>query len=286
MSLRSQSNPIFCDESVLRDSYSPEYPIARDELIHKFQRVLGRPFRGDPPTNLFVTGDRGVGKTLLANHVLNQLSSVEGFVGPIHTVFFPSLKEPTNHATAKHIVETLQDRRDCDDSFDAQGHSATKVFEVLVNELSRLEGVVIFVFDDVESPEEASDFFGKFTAYFESLYPDTVGIFLTISRSPEALDGFEQSLRDQLRETHLHVPDYTRSQVKEILQDYAELGFKEDVLQPDALSRCVELVVEYSNSIGKGKLLLYNAGEEALAEGDSHISVDHVMKAKKRQNQL
>lgn len=286
MSLSSPSNPIFRNEHVLTDVYDPEHPIARDELVQEFQRALGRPFRREPPTNLFVTGDRGVGKTLLTEHVLNQLSSFEGFVGPIHTVFLDSLKEPTGHATAKSIVETLQDRRDCDDEdrFEAQGSSPSQVFEELVDEFSRLEGVIILVFDGGESPEEANDFFEKFTTYFESLYPDTVGIFLTINRSPQALDGFEPSIRNRLRETHIRVPDYTRSQIKAILQYHAERGFKKDVLQSDALLRSVELVVGSNNSIYKGKQLLHNAGEEALTEGVERVSESHVVTAYKQQH--
>ncbi|WP_435158605.1 AAA family ATPase [Haladaptatus sp. DFWS20] len=69
----SPDETIFQDENVLRDSYTPDQLICRDEELAQYQSALRPVINGAQPKNIFLYGDAGLGKTLATELVLDRL---------------------------------------------------------------------------------------------------------------------------------------------------------------------------------------------------------------------
>ena len=67
------NNSLFKNKSVLQVKYTPESIPHRDEQIKSIASILASTLRGERPSNLFVYGKTGTGKTLSVQYVQNEL---------------------------------------------------------------------------------------------------------------------------------------------------------------------------------------------------------------------
>ena len=66
-------NSLFKNKTVLQSNYIPEVILHREEQIEKIASILAPALRGEKPSNLFVYGNTGTGKTLSTQHIGNKL---------------------------------------------------------------------------------------------------------------------------------------------------------------------------------------------------------------------
>ena len=68
--------PIFLNKKVLQSNYTPEEVVHREEQIHQVANILAPCLKGEKPSNLFIYGKTGTGKTLSIKHTTNSLLEV------------------------------------------------------------------------------------------------------------------------------------------------------------------------------------------------------------------
>ncbi len=64
---------LFTDRGVLMSSYTPEIVYHRDTEINKIANILAPAIKQEKPSNLFIYGNTGTGKTLTVKHVADNL---------------------------------------------------------------------------------------------------------------------------------------------------------------------------------------------------------------------
>ena len=67
------NNSLFKNKGVLQVRYTPDSIPHRDEQIKSIASILASVLRGDRPSNLFVYGKTGTGKTLSVQYVQNEI---------------------------------------------------------------------------------------------------------------------------------------------------------------------------------------------------------------------
>ena len=70
------TRPIFKNREYLRPTYTPEELPHREEQIHQLARILAAPLRGETPSNVFIYGKTGTGKTATVKYVVKELGRV------------------------------------------------------------------------------------------------------------------------------------------------------------------------------------------------------------------
>ena len=68
------NNTLFKSKEVLQVRYTPDSIPHRDKQIKSIALILASTLRGERPSNLFIYGKTGTGKTLSIQHVANELS--------------------------------------------------------------------------------------------------------------------------------------------------------------------------------------------------------------------
>jgi archaeal cell division control protein 6 len=66
-------NLVFKDKSILQSNYTPETIPHRDKEIEQIAAILAPCLKGERPSNLFLYGKTGTGKTLSIQYVRNEL---------------------------------------------------------------------------------------------------------------------------------------------------------------------------------------------------------------------
>ena len=72
--LRKES--VFFDKGVLQSSYIPENVLHREEQTKQAANILAPSLRGDKPSNMFVYGKTGTGKTLTIKYTTQKLMEI------------------------------------------------------------------------------------------------------------------------------------------------------------------------------------------------------------------
>ena len=71
-----QKQSLFENKKVLLASYTPEAILYRDEQINQIAQTLAPALKLEKPSNIFVYGKTGTGKTLSVKYTTNQLQEV------------------------------------------------------------------------------------------------------------------------------------------------------------------------------------------------------------------
>jgi cell division control protein 6 len=70
------SKPIFKDKAVLQSNYKPEKISHREEYLKDVAKILAPSLRNERPSNIFIYGKTGTGKSLCVSHVLNKMQNI------------------------------------------------------------------------------------------------------------------------------------------------------------------------------------------------------------------
>ncbi|MCK5289847.1 MAG: cell division control protein Cdc6, partial [Candidatus Aenigmarchaeota archaeon] len=67
------SKTLFKDKNALTIKYTPDTVPHRDDQINQIGSILAPALKGDRPSNIFIYGMTGTGKTLITQYVVDQL---------------------------------------------------------------------------------------------------------------------------------------------------------------------------------------------------------------------
>src|SRR3989338_4832328 len=71
-----RKNSVFFDKKAIQSSYIPENIPHRDEQISQIANILSPLLKGEKPSNLFIYGKTGTGKTLTIKQTTNKIMEV------------------------------------------------------------------------------------------------------------------------------------------------------------------------------------------------------------------
>ena len=71
-----KKEPLFSDKKSLQATYTPEEIPHREKQIEEVANILAPAIRLEKPSNVFIYGKTGTGKTLVTKHVTNSMKEV------------------------------------------------------------------------------------------------------------------------------------------------------------------------------------------------------------------
>src|SRR3989344_716667 len=71
-----KKDSFFLDKSILLSSYVPDEVLYREEQLHEVANILAPALRLEKPSNLFIYGKTGSGKTLTVKHIIKSMENV------------------------------------------------------------------------------------------------------------------------------------------------------------------------------------------------------------------
>ena len=79
-----KKEPLMCNKRVLQSNYTPEHIPHREEQIKQIANILAPALRQERPSNIFIYGKTGTGKTVCVRHTTKKLNNS---VGPGMTIY-------------------------------------------------------------------------------------------------------------------------------------------------------------------------------------------------------
>ncbi|MDI6643002.1 MAG: ORC1-type DNA replication protein [Candidatus Hodarchaeaceae archaeon] len=285
-----ETRPIFKNREYLRPSYTPEELPHRDEQIHQLARILAAPLRGETPSNIFIYGKTGTGKTASVKYVAKELERVSDRA-PLKVEVIYLNCEVVN--TQYRILATLSDTflkklkngrgkeylnsLGLPERVPMTGWPTDEVYRSFFVALDQERQLAVIILDEIDKLVQKSgdEVLYNLTRMNSDLKNAKVTI-VGISNDTNFMEYLDPRVRSSLSEEELVFPTYNGLQLKDILEKRAEISFVEGALGNGVIQLCAAHAAREHGDARRALDLLRVSGELAERMGADVVTVDHV----------
>jgi len=251
---------IYKNRDVLSHRFVPDELPHREKEIREIASYLKHALKGSTPPNLLILGHTGTGKTVTVKRVLQELSKVAGDKVDVSYVIA--------NGTPFQVLNDVAAELDPGVSFKGLSFKeAWNRFKRLLNK----DKVTIVVLDEVDKML----MYGSDLLYFLSREDRICTIVL--SNRINVMDMIrDKRVLSSFNPIKIVFPKYNALQLRDILWSRAEKAFYEGVLEEGVIPLCAALAMEREGDARYALDLLLYAGDEAVRQGSSRVTVEHV----------
>ncbi|MFQ6088259.1 MAG: ORC1-type DNA replication protein [Candidatus Methanofastidiosia archaeon] len=284
---------IFSKKEVLRHSYTPPILPHRDKQIEALASILVSAVKGETPSNVFIYGKTGTGKTAVT------LNVGEGLVEKVGGYCFSNIFNNSNLRVLRkggipvwfiytncEIVDTqyrllAKLAEYLGQSIPLTGWPTDKVFETFFRAVDKEERLVIVVLDEIDKllRKGSDDVLYNLTRINSDLKRAKVSI-IGISNDLNFIEYLDPRVRSSLGEEELIFPPYDALQLVDILEQRAKIGFHLGVLDDGVIQLCAAFTAQEHGDARRALDLLRVAGEFAERKNSTRVTERHVKLAK------
>lgn len=281
---------IFKNREYLRPTYIPENLPHRDEEVDQLARIWVAPLRGETPSNVFVYGKTGTGKTATVKYLMGELEgAAEDFSKEIEVIYLNCEVVDTKYRILATLSNKIHDAlsEGLEDSGEGlpeevpmTGWPTDEVYETLLDLLDYKEQVVIVVLDEIDQlvSKGTSDVLYLLTRINSDLTGTKMGV-VGISNNLNFVSDLDPRIISSLGEEEVVFSPYDANQLEDILRKRSKKGFSEGVLEDGVINLCAAHAARKHGDARKALDLLRNAGEIAEEERSEKVTTDHVSQA-------
>ncbi|EHP69504.1 MAG: orc1/cdc6 family replication initiation protein [Metallosphaera yellowstonensis] len=270
LSVRNSS--IFKSREYMLPDYVPDELPHRENEIKRLASILVQLYRGERPSNTFIYGLTGTGKTAVTKYVLKNLQKkLQSF----DFVYINSRQSDTPYRILADISETLGSK------VPFTGLSTAELYRRLVKALKQTQKLIIIVLDEVDAlvKRHGDDILYKLTRVNYEIEKGKVSI-IGITNDVKFIDGLDPRVRSSLGEEELVFPPYNAEQLEDILTKRAAVAFKDGAVSQQIIKLCAAIAARDHGDARRALDLLRVSGEIAERERRTTVTQEDVEKAR------
>ncbi len=265
-----QDNSILKDERYLYPDYIPQILPFREKEISEMVFCLKPSTLGKKPTNIFVTGHPGTGKTVTSKFVLSEL---EEYSDRAKTVYINCFETSSSHSILAKATNVMGY------PVPARGFSVEEIFERFTATIRNKKIIPILVFDEAEQLLKKED--TKKILYDLARLGEQLKLFIGlvfISNDQLFLSLIDDRIRSSLNASTISFEKYTSLELKEILKERAKFAFFPNALDESSIPLCAARASKTGDARIAIDTLLKSA-RIAERENSKKVLITHVRKA-------
>lgn len=272
---------IFKNKIMLQAGYTPETIPHREGQIKQVASILAPSLRVEKPSNLFIYGLTGTGKTLVIQYIKNQLlrKAKEQKIDLIIPYINCKLRKvaDTEYRILAELIKKLGGK------VPATGLPTDQLYHKLIEIIDSKKQILILILDEIDQAvgKIGDEFLYNFTRINTELTKAQISI-IGISNDLKFLDNLDPRVKSSLSEEEILFPPYNAMQIKDILKERSKEAFKEGILGEGVIEKCAALAVRDHGDARKALDLLRIAGELIERENKEKINLEYIDKAKEK----
>lgn len=259
-----KSEGLFVDREAMRPSYMPEILPHRDEQINELASILVPALRGETPSNIFIYGKTGTGKTASTKYVGMELVQKGEELGKhVNFVYINCEVVDTQYRLlqniANHFINEWSER------IPFTGWPTDEVFTKLLHMIDKNGGVTVIILDEVDKlkGDEALYNLSRINTQLKHAKVSIVGI----SNDLKFTEFLDPRVKSSLGEENLVFPPYDASQLRDILRQRVEIALKPASIDDDVIPLCAALAAHEHGDARRALDLLRMSAEVTERSG-------------------
>ena len=272
---------VFKSKKVFQASYKPEEIIHRKKLISEITKMLAPLVNRDKPSNIFIYGTTGAGKTLSVKTVTDSFKQIIKTENAPLKIIYINCKLKRVSDTEYRLIAQLS--RELGRNLPITGLPTDEVYNHFYRTLDQSEKPLLIVLDEIDqlTKKTGSAALYNLTRINEELTRTFISL-VGISNDMTFLDGLDPRVKSSLSEESILFPSYNATQIQDILTKRSELGFVPNAIQEGVIPKCSANAAREHGDARRAIELLRVAGEIADREGSDKVSLKHVDQAEEK----
>lgn len=276
-----KKDSLFLDKNILQASYLPDNVLYREEQIMEIANILAPALRLEKPSNLFLFGKTGTGKTLTTKNLLHSMEETAKTNNiPLKTIYINCKLKRVADTEYRLIAQLI---REFNQQVPPTGLPTDEVYNIFYGLLDRQKQVVILVLDEID---QLTNKIGDEILYnltrINSELKNAQLCLIGISNRLIFSDNLDPRIKSSLSQEEIIFPPYNALQIQTILAERAIKAFKEDVLEIGVIEKCSAYAARDHGDARRAIDLLRISGELAERSGSEQVKVAHLDEAEKK----
>jgi cell division control protein 6 len=264
-----KAESLFKDKAVLQSNYIPGEIKHRDDQIQVLAKIVAPGLRREKPSNVFIYGKTGTGKTLTVKHTLAHMQEVAKEQGIPLRVVYVNCKLKRIADTEYRLVAELA--KHFGKALPPTGLPTDEIYSAFYKAIDSQKQIVILILDEIDQlvrkiGDEILYNLTRINTDFKNAQMAIIGISNDLIFS----NTLDPRVKSSLGEEELVFPPYNAVQLQQILTLRAQLAFRDGVLEEGVIQKCAAYAARDHGDARRALELLRVAGEVA-ERGDSAI---------------
>ena len=266
---------LFADKSALQTNYSPKVIQHRDQQITQVANVLAPCLKSEKPSNLFIYGKTGTGKTLVTKYTIEQIQNVAQQRDlPVKVVYI--------NCKLKKVADTeyrlmAQLAKEFGKEVPPTGLPTDEVYRIFYSAIEKHPQTIVLVLDEIDElvGKAGNEILYNLTRINSELKNAQISI-VGISNDLVFTDSLDPRVKSSLSEEELVFAPYDAIQLQDILRDRVKVAFNPSAVQPGVVEKCAARAASDNGDARRALQLLRVAGELAERQRSEQVGLNHL----------
>lgn len=275
------TNSIFSNKKSLQSNYTPENIPHRDEQIEQLATILAPALRMEKPSNVFIYGKTGSGKTCVTQHVMQKILEIVSKKNLRVKYYYLNCKLKKIADTEYRLIAQLA--RAFGKEVPATGLPTEEVYKIFIDSINSDNQLIVLVLDEIDQlvTKAGDGILYNLTRLNSELTKCQVSI-IGISNDLMFTDNLDPRIKSSLSEEELVFPPYNAMQLQDILRQRSKLAFKEGAIEQGVIEKCAAYAAREHGDARRALELLRVAGELADRKNEANVALIHLDEAEEK----
>ncbi len=276
-----KSKPLFQNKKVLQANYTPETIPHRDEQVDQVAKILAPSLRLEKPSNLFVYGKTGTGKTLTVKHVTNKLTTITNQKNIPLKILYVNCKLKKTADTEYRLIAQLL--REFGKEIPPTGLPTEEIYKNFFNVIDSKSQLILLILDEIDQlvKKAGDEILYNLTRVNSELKQAQISL-IGISNDSVFADNLDPRVKSSLSEEEIVFPPYNAIQLQDILAQRAKQAFFTSVLEQGVIEKCAAYAAREHGDARRALELLRVAGELAERQSLQKVGIKHIDEAEEK----
>ena len=272
---------LFKNKAALQSSYNPDEVLHRDEQISHVAKILAPALRLERPSNLFIYGKTGSGKTLTVQTTIKQIQTIASReLIPIKFIYINCKLKKVADTEYRLVAEIT---RFFGRTVPPTGLPTDEVYNIFYKTMDREKQIVILILDEIDHlikkiGDEVIYNLLRINTELKNAQLSLVGI----SNDMMFADNLDPRVKSSLSEEELVFPAYNALQIQDILKKRSIESIKDNVLEEGVIAKCSAYAAREHGDARRALELLRVAVELAERKGILKITIKELDEAEEK----
>ena len=272
---------IFKNKKALQANYAPETIPHRDKQIKEIANIFAPSLKTEKPSNLFLYGKTGTGKTISIKYVSSQIEELASKKNIPIKIIYVNCKLKKVADTEYRLIAHLA--REFGKEIPVTGLPTDEIYNIFFKSIDEKEIIIILVLDEIDEliKKTGDRLLYNLTRINSELKKAQVAL-AGISNNINFSDSLDPRVKSSLSEEEMVFPPYNALQLQDILQQRAKKAFKQGKLAEGVISKCAAYAAREHGDARRALDLLRVAGEVAERNNIQKVELNHIDEAEQK----
>lgn len=272
---------LFTNKKVLQSTYTPDKIPHREKQMDEIAKILAPSLKSEKPSNLFIYGKTGTGKTCVVKYVTKQMQEVAENNKLKLKILYINCKAQRVADTEYRLVAQLI--RELGGEIPTTGLPTKDVYDSFLSMIEQEKFLLVLILDEIDHlvKKIGDEVLYTLTSLNAEVHKSEIAI-IGISNDLNFMNYLDARVKSRLAEEEILFPPYNAMELQSILKQRAKISFKEDCLEEGLIEKCAAYAAREHGDARRALELLRVAGELAEREGNKKITIKHLDTAEEK----